>query len=254
MKDEIEVVPPDKEATRGHGQPKDAVVRKGRLPGWVSISAAAFLMSATATGINIYYAAQGAEITIQPPTHVLLYRDGEGDNSVLSVAIRFVAINTSSNYGDLILKTATSTGDLSRSFPQEGLAKPVFTGKAEAAAANCSLGQSCVGVNGLMVMQDSEEIMDLPGGSAKSFTPYYWLLAQDCDDGDTECSRWANFNTAKAELARENPVFQIDVKFQEDGERSIMCETRQIDVDYLSEIGWTQIPCVSSSVEGAPWL
>lgn len=223
-----------------------------RLFGWMSISVAAFIMSATATGINIYYAFQGSEIAIQEPDSVLLYRDGEGEAAVLSVAMRIEAVNTAGGYGDVVQETSLSVGNSPARFAQQGQASPTFSANADELAGKCGLGQSCVANEGLVVVQRSDEIMDLAGGSAKAFTPFYWLVNQNCEGSRSDCRRWKNFTAAAPLISGRAPEFRMHVRLQEDGERTITCVTRQIDFDYLESVGWTQIPCVETRVEGAP--
>jgi hypothetical protein len=230
-----------------------ATERRKRF-GWMSISVAAFMMSATATGLNIYYALKGSEITVQKPRHVLLYRDGEGENAVLSVAMRLEAINTASDYGDVILDTRLSISDGSAQFAHEGQASPAFTANAEEAAAKCGIGQSCIGTNGLVVVQRSDQIMDLSGGAAKAFTPYFWLIKNSCDQAAADCARWDDFDSASEILASDAPEFRVHINFQKDGDRTIICTTPQVDREYLTEFGWTQLPCLEAQVDGEPWL
>ena len=227
--------------------------RHQRWFGWMSISVAAFVMSVSATAINVYYGLQGSEVTIREPRHVLLYRDGQGASSVLAVAVRFDAINTASDYGDVVLDTELAIGSSEGRFALEGAASPSFTVDAEAAAADCGLGQSCVANQGLVVVQRSDEIMDLPGGAAKVFTPFFWLIRDSCNGSEMECEPWSDFETSARRLGSA-PEFRLHLRFQQDGERTIICRTKAIDFGYLVDIGWTQLPCVETSVEGAPVL
>ncbi len=217
---------------------------------WVTLSLSAFIMSLTATLINVFYAVQGSEITIQPPRQILLYRDGEGENSVLSAAIRLELINTAKDYGDVLLGARLAPSPEGPEFLQEGLAQPAFTAKAEEEAANCELGASCTGLNGLVVIQRSDIIMDMPAGSARALTPYFWLVQHSCEGAAQKCRAFSDFDRAVAELARKPLDIRLRVKFQNDGEREITCRGAKIDAEYLREIGWTQVACTEAKVTG----
>ena len=58
-----------------------------------SLSLAAFVMSLTIAAINAAYALRGAEIAVDPPAQLILYRDGSGEQSVLTAAVRLSMIN-----------------------------------------------------------------------------------------------------------------------------------------------------------------
>lgn len=227
---------------------------KRPLTGWISISLAAFIMSATTTLLNTYFALQGSEISIQKPQHVLLYRDGVGENAVLSVAMRLEAINTASSYGDVVLDTHLSVGQGRESFAQEGQASPAFTTNAQVAAQRCPLDQSCVIADGLIVVQRNDQIMDLPGGAAKALTPYFWLVEQSCSGAQNDCARWRDFTSASQGLQQWPITFRVKINFRKDGERTIVCVTPPLDGEYLADIGWTQLPCTEARVEGDSWL
>lgn len=211
--------------------------------GWLSVSLSAFIMSFSATMINVYYALRGAEIVVQPPRHVLLYRDGTGESAVLSVAIRLELINTAKDYGDVLLDTRFIPYPGGPEFIQEGIAQPTFTPDAAEEVKKCTLGSSCIGLDGLLVIQRSDVIMDMPGGSAKALTPYYWLVPYGCQGPSAKCAAFGNFDQAVAKIGSGPLDMRIRLRFQGDGEREIICRGAKIDAAYLTEIGWTQVAC-----------
>jgi len=223
--------------------------RKRRFA-WVTLSLSAFLMSLTATLINVFYSVQGSEIAVQVPRQVLLYRDGTGENSVLSVAIRLELINTAKDYGDVLLGATLAPRPDGPQFLQEGLAQPVFVADAEAEAGNCELGASCTPLPGLLVIQRSDSIMDMPAGSARALTPYFWLVQHSCEGPARACETYSDFDRVVSELAKAPLAMRLRVKFQNDGEREIVCQGPKIDADYLKEIGWTQVTCTEGKVTG----
>ena len=54
-----------------------------RLLPRVTLALSAFIMSLAVTLISAYYALQGPEVLVRPPQQVLIYRDGEGAQSIL---------------------------------------------------------------------------------------------------------------------------------------------------------------------------
>ena len=218
---------------------------------WLSISLSAFIMSLAATLINVFYAAQGAEIVVQPARQILLYRDGESDGAVLAAAMRIELINTASNYGDVLVRSQLVGGKDGPVFAQEGLAQPAFTDQAQDAAANCELGARCVAQQGLIVIQRSDSIMDLPAGSARALSPFFWLVEHSCEGGTKGCEDYADFDRAVDVLSSGDGLdLRVRLTFHDDGEREISCRTGRIDAGYLREIGWTQLACIESTVSG----
>ena len=227
---------------------------KKRRFAFMSISLSAFIMSATATLISAFYGLQGAEIVVQPAKHVLLYRDGEGEYSVLSVALRTDLINASSGYGDILLDAQLKPVRQGPSFSYEGMVTPVFTATAEEAAKGCELGANCSPLPGLLLVHRNGQVTDLPSGSARALMPYFWLSKSSCSGGAAGCERFANFDKAVETLAAGPVEIRMILRFHSDGEREILCRGSKIDADYLRDVGWTQIPCTAAKVSGAPLL
>jgi hypothetical protein len=226
---------------------------KKRRFAFMSISLSAFIMSATATLISAFYGLQGAEIVVQPAKQVLLYRDGEGPNSVLAIAMRTDLINASSGYGDILLDAQLKPGRSGPTFGYEGMVTPVFTAASEEAAKGCELGASCLALPGMLMVHKNDQVTDLPSGSARALMPYFWLSKSSCSGGSA-CDRFANFDEAVKVLAAGPAEIRMILRFHGDGEREILCRGGKIDAAYLSEVGWTQIPCTMSKVSGAPLL
>jgi hypothetical protein len=227
----------------GSGAPE----RKRRFA-WLSISLSAFIMSFTTAMINVYYALRSSEVVVQPPRHVLLYRDGEGEQAVLSAAVRLELINTAKDYGDVLLETRLVPFPGEPAFVQEGVAQPAFTPDSAKAVSDCALGSSCVGLDGLVVIQRSDVIMDMPGGSAKALTPYFWIVPYGCEGDQAKCAAYGNFDQAVSRLAAKPINLQIKLRFQNDGERDIICRGGKLDAEYLRDVGWTQLACEEAAV------
>jgi hypothetical protein len=90
----------------------------------VTLALSAFIMSLVVTLISAYYALQGPEVLVRPPEQILLYRDGEGEQSILGFGIRLDMINGASDYGDVMLEAELSPV----SFDYQTVLRPVFPG------------------------------------------------------------------------------------------------------------------------------
>lgn len=220
--------------------------------GWVSISLSAFIMSLTATLISAYYGFQGAEVVVQSPERILLYRDGVGESSILSMAVRTEMINTASGYGDVLLDASLVPARGAPAFSQEGLVTPAFTQNAEEAAKGCELGASCIGLPGLLLVHRSDQVMDLPSGAARAIVPYFWLSPSSCEGEEAACARFATFDQAVSALAERPLEIRMRLRFHSDGERELTCRSSKLDAAYLREIGWTQLGCTEAAVSGDP--
>jgi len=208
-----------------------------------SLSLAAFLMSLSITLINIYYAMRGAEIAVDPPAQLILYRDGSGEASVLTAAVRLDMINVADGYGD-VLKTASMSldGDHSR-FEYEGTVRTVFSG-ADQKAPDCELGLRCLELPGLYVIERSDEILDMPSGAAKAFTLSFPVVSWNCAGAHTSsCGRFASFPKSVAALPAKGLSVTIALRFHSDGERKLTCKTGAPDRNYLQKVGWISLPC-----------
>ena len=126
-----------------------------------TLAQSGFLLSAVLALINVFYAIQGSTIVVQPSEQVILYRDGDGDKAVLSMAVRLAMINTTTAAGDVLMKARLTALKGGPSFAYAATVKPVFT-RDTAAAVQCELGARCIVLPGLIAIEHSDEIIDLP--------------------------------------------------------------------------------------------
>ncbi len=207
-----------------------------------SLSLAAFLMSLSITLINIYYAMRGAEIAVDPPAQLILYRDGVGDASVLTVAVRVDMINVADGYGD-VLKTASLSLDGGRAaFGYEGTIRTVFAGTAQKTP-GCELGLRCLQLPGLYVIERTDEILDMPSGAARAFTLSFPVVSWNCASGEKGCNQFASFPKTIATLSDKGLSATIKLRFHSDGDRKLTCRTGALDRNYLQKVGWISLPC-----------
>lgn len=208
-----------------------------------SLSLAAFVMSLGITLINVYYAMRGSEIAVDPPAQLILYRDGAGDASVLTAAIRIDLINTSDGYGD-VLKDASISLDRGRTdFDYQGTLKTVFTNSADQQPPACELGMRCLALPGLYVVERSDEILDTPSGAARAYTLSFPLVSWNCAGDPKACGQSGSFAGSLAALPAGPVSATMLLRFHSDGVRRLRCATGRVDRAYLQKVGWISVPC-----------
>lgn len=208
-----------------------------------SLSLAAFVMSLSITLINVYYSMRGSEISVDPPAQLILYRDGEGDASVLTAAVRFDMINVSDGYGD-VLKQAVISFDGNRSdFDYQGTVRTVLAGNAAATGADCDLGLRCLQLPGLYVVERSDEILETPAGAARAFNLSFPLVSWNCAGDDRTCKRFGTFAQSSGALPAGGLAATVRLRFHSDGERRLRCTTAAANLDYLRKVGWLSLVC-----------
>jgi hypothetical protein len=209
-----------------------------------SLSLAAFLMSLSITLINVYYSMRGSEIAVDPPVQLILYRDGDGDASVLTAAVRIDMINVADGYGDVLKNAELLLRPGGGAFGYESTVRTVFGG-AGMTAPDCELGLRCIQLPGLYVIERRDEILDMPSGAARSFGLAFPLVSGNCK-GSGVCSRFGSFRQGVASLPGKGLSATIRLKFHGDGERRLECRTEPLDRSYLQKVGWVSLPCVSA--------
>lgn len=219
----------------------------------LSISLAAFIMSVSITLLGAYASLRGPEIVIKPPESVLIYRDGKADRGVFNIAIRLPMINTTADFGDLLLEATIRPTRAGPNFAYHALLKPLFVENSSEAARKCGIETRCVALPGLLLAEGSDDIVDVPGGAARSHYYAFALTQWNCRGEQVACARFAAQRSAVETLGRLPLDMQIDLQFNGDGVRHVRCAGAKIDFRYLDEIGWVTAPCVTRTVV-KPWL
>ena len=233
----------------GGRMPQSQIRPKGRLrfaPSLrieESLSLAAFVMSLGITLINVYYAMRGSEIAVDPPTQLILYRDGIGEASVLIAAFRVDMINTSDGYGDVLKGASLSMDGGQARFDYQGTLKTVFANNATERAPACELGARCLQLPGLYVVERSDEILDMPSGAARGPSLSVPLVSWNCVGG--HCDRFETFGKSLRALPVKGLSATIRLRFHSDGERVLHCKTGPLNLSYLQKVGWISLPCGS---------
>jgi hypothetical protein len=206
-----------------------------------SLSLAAFIMSLGITLLNVYYAMRGSEIAVDPPAQLILYRDGEGDASVLTAAVRFSMINTSDGYGDVLKDASLSFANAGASFDYQGTLRTVFADTASDKAPACELGVRCLRLPGLYVVERTDEILDTPSGAARGYTLSFPMVPWNCAGGG--CRRFDTFVKSLQALPAKELSASFRLRFHSDGERKFHCTTGPLNLSYLQKVGWISVPC-----------
>ena len=220
------------------------------LPWYRRISAggAAFFLSAVLASINAIYALRGSVLVVQPPEQVILYRDGTGDGAVLTMAVRMAMINAAGpQQGDVLMKASITPVQGGPKFKFSSTVKPVFTDDPKAAS-NCVVGARCITLPGLLAIEQSDDIVDIPGGTVRAPYLAYPITDWNCEGNAKACGAFVNFSQATAAIAQGDGEFRIAVKFFGDGSRGIMCKGRRVDLNYLRKTGWMTIACKQTDV------
>lgn len=222
--------------------------------GWrskITLSLCAFVMSLAMTAISAYHGLRGSDIVIVAPKQVILFRDGEGAASILSVAARFDMVNAAADYGDVVLETNVRFGKGGPSFAYAAPVKSVFTGQAKEAAQDCGIDARCIALTGLLVVEQPDEIIDLAGGGARTITLNFPVAEWNCGPGSKDCTTLAGFDKAVATMGNKPLELEFEVKLNSDGRRRIRCTTPPVDSRYLAQAGWISLACEKRSVADA---
>lgn len=229
-----------------------AAAPRRRLPKWLTLGTAGFTLSVTLALINAYYAARGSEIILQPAEQVILYRDGEGERAVLTLAMRLAMINAAdSAHGDVLMKASVRAGGRRASFGYSSEIKPVFS-STEAKPEDCPFGSRCVALPGLVAIEQGDQILDIPGGAVRSHYLAFPLIDWNCEGRD--CASFTDFTSAARTLAGRPLDATVEVSFFSDGNRRMRCLAKPIDLAYLTKNGWMSMRCGMATVKGGGWL
>ena len=223
---------------------------------------ATFLLSLAVFSVAGLNAVRGSRIVMIQPEHVTFYRDGEGDASVLALALNLPMVNAASqDYGDvatevqLVISPRRSKKDAVR-FRMDGFAEAVPLGKGQEARAGrqadaCPLGARCISNGTLVVTQRPRQLLDVPGGGSRTAALGFILLSLACEGPADACAEFRDFRSASAALQRRaGQHYRIQIRFHGDGVKEIDCRTGADPASFqgaferLEDKGWATLPCV----------
>lgn len=211
-----------------------------------SLSLAAFVMSLTITLINVYYSMRGSEIAVDPPAQLILYRDGSGEASVLTAAVRLDMINVSDGYGDVVKDASISFDGDRTGFDYQGTVRTVLSSAGSGTASDCDLGLRCLQLPGLYVVERSDEILETPSGSARAFNLSFPLVSWNCDGAAKACGHFGTFAESTAALPAKGLSATVRLRFHSDGDRKLNCAVGTLNRAYLHKVGWVSMACADA--------
>ena len=219
-----------------------------------SLAVSAFVMSLTVTLINAYYSVRGSDIVVLPPEQVLLYRDGEGANAVLAIAMQLNMINSASgDYGDVMVDASIQPTAGGPEFRYSSLVRPIFA-DTRATSDQCAFGSRCVSLPGLFLIESPDDLVALPGGGAKAVFLSFPATAWNCSGTRAQCDAFGTFDHALAAMGKKPLNAKVTVRFHSDGHRDIKCGGGPLNGDYLAKAGWLAAPCTRTKITGAPLI
>lgn len=230
----------------------EAAIARRRLPKWITLSTAGFALSVTLALINAYYVVRGSEVVVQPAEQVILFRDGEGDKAVLTLAIRLAMINAAdASHGDVLMTAHASVAGQRAEFAYSTEIKPVFSTQVPDAK-DCAFGSRCIALPGLLAIEQGDQILDIPGGSVRSPYLSFPLTSWNCEGKD--CAAFPNFAGSAQRLAKGPLDITIKLAFFGDGHRWMRCLAKPVDLKYLNDKGWMSMRCRTATVRSDQWL
>ena len=236
---------------------EEAAPVKATPPWWQtwrpSLALSAFVMSLAITLISAFTALKGPDIVVLPPDQVLFYRDGEGDDAVLTMAMELEMINTASAHGDVLLDATIQPRGDGPAFRYQSLVRPVFT-DTSTGERDCDLGSRCLELPGLYLIETVDEIVAMPGASARSTFLSFPATEWNCEGTPEQCHRYASFNQAVAAMGSDPLDVTVTIRFHQDGHRDVVCRGGAANTDYLKRAGWIAAPCEETEILGEPLI
>lgn len=214
----------------------------------VTISLSAFVMSATATFISAFHALRGPEIEVRPPKQIVIYTNKTGLAPVSTMVLSIDIINDSPDHGDVLLDSSLRLGDADAIYPSNGTAR--FAPGAD--MGKCSFGASCAPVLGFLIETTQDTLIELPKGSARTITLSFPVDADSCSG--RRCSDFATSDKLMSAMSSGSVVFKVQLDFHGDGNRTVVCATRRLDMSYLRRNGLTSTSCETASISDPPVL
>lgn len=237
----------------------EAVPASSAPPWWQrwrpSLALSAFVMSLAITLISAFTALKGPDIVVLPPDQVLFYRDGEGDAAVLTMAMELEMINAASAHGDVLLDATIQPRADGPTFRYQSLVRPVFT-DTSMGERDCALGSRCLELPGLYLIETMDEIIAMPGASARSTFLSFPATEWNCEGTPEQCHSYSNFNLAVAALGSESLDVSVTIRFHQDGHRDVACRGTAANTDYLrsERVGWVAAICDETEISGEPLI
>jgi len=207
-------------------------------------------MSLTIALINAFYFVRGAEMAVLPPEEILLYLDGQGANAVPSFAFRIRMINAANGqHGDALLDAELQPVPDAPAYQFESVVAPIFAEN----VGECREGHRCVSFRGLTVVERGDDVIGIPGGTAKSLYLSFPLSRPRCIGSEQTCSSFSRLSQLARMIAGRPIALRVALRFYDDGRRILHCSVGKLDPEqlrFLRDNRWVTLPCQRSAVSG----
>jgi hypothetical protein len=216
------------------------------------LALAAFILSMTIALINAFYFVRGAEMVVLPPEEILLYLDGQGPDAVPSFAFRVGMINAADGqHGDALLDAELQPTSGAPAYQFESVVTPIFAEN----VAECSEGHRCVSLTGLTVLDRGDEVIGIPGGTARSLYLAFPMSRPRCLGSERTCSDFSSLPQLVRMIAERPITLRVGLRFYDDGRRTLRCSVGNLDAEqlrFLHDYRWVTLPCRRSDASGGP--
>lgn len=211
------------------------------------IAGAALILSLTTAGAQLYLAMRGPVIDALPIDRVMLYQDANKYGAVLVLAARTTLINTASpDYGDIVEKAEMTVRPQTGgpvTFPFDTVIKAHLVDNSAQAAAKCEVDARCIPLEGLVIDDRNERLVDLPGGKARMDFLTFAMKSRPCKGAAADCARFKDFDSAVNTLNGQPLSLSLSLKFHSAKAATLACKTRPVSGDTLRTTRWLSFSC-----------
>ncbi|MEA2207273.1 MAG: hypothetical protein QOE77_4049 [Blastocatellia bacterium] len=222
----------------------------------VVLSLAALIVAVPTALFNAFFAVRGPEIVVLEPKTVVLHKNsGPRGGAVLSVAVPFFTINTSTSHGDVLIGADIRFEENGPRFNFDRTATPIFL-NSQGPAGPCDMRNRCFHLGDLLIIEEPEAVVDMPPGTARTRYLSFNLspASGDCTGASADCLAYGDFEHAVRRLASRPFELRATVRFHADGEREIRCFTGPRSLQILLRDGSQAVTCSQRQVSGDPFL
>lgn len=210
------------------------------------IAVAAFLLSLVVAIVSFGNVIVGPQIDVLPPESVFLYREGNGNSSVVSIAIRLRMINRAASYNDVVIASSLFLSGESVRFDNSSRVSLIFTENRDSRSV-CAPGARCIARRGMAITELQDDMVVIPAGGASGHFFSYRLVC----GGGRDCQRYRDVGTTLRTLRNKELDLIILIQLNQDGARIVRCRAGPIDAKDFPSRGWQGLRCNRSTVSGA---
>lgn len=221
---------------------------------WTAVAAwIACTLTAAVAGPDLWDRMHGAKIEISQPRQLLLYRDGNGDNSVLWLAFDTTILNRSrfpDTTRSIVLRLGGMPGGGETVFRAESLLQPIFS-TSDDDPVECPTMTRCIRKKQMTIGEERADGINVSAGNARSLYIGFPLTSDNCMSDQSTCSRFWDFDNAAHVLGTSpNLSFTLELSMADDGLKSVTCTLAEATkrgwpqmLERAGEHGWTTGNC-----------